>query len=36
MLIKVDHIGIAVKSIENSMKLYVDALGSEVSGRFVD
>ena len=29
---KVDHIGIAVKSIDESLKLYRDALGLEFSG----
>jgi methylmalonyl-CoA epimerase len=27
---RIDHIGIAVKSIENALKLYTDALGLEV------
>jgi len=32
MAIKIDHIGIAVKSIEEALKLYTDVLGLEVSG----
>ncbi len=30
MINRIDHIGIAVKSIENVLKLYTDALGLEV------
>lgn len=30
MINRIDHIGIAVKSIENALKLYTDALGLEV------
>ena len=30
MITRIDHIGIAVKSIENALKLYTDALGLEV------
>jgi methylmalonyl-CoA epimerase len=29
---RIDHIGIAVKSIEDALKLYTDALGLEVKG----
>ncbi len=32
MVIKIDHIGIAVNSIEEALKLYTDVLGLEVSG----
>ena len=32
MAIKIDHIGIAVNSIEEALKLYTDVLGLEVSG----
>ena len=30
MITRIDHIGIAVKSIEDALKLYADALGLEV------
>lgn len=30
MITRIDHIGIAVKSIEDALKLYTDALGLEV------
>jgi methylmalonyl-CoA/ethylmalonyl-CoA epimerase len=30
--LKIDHIGIAVKSIEESLKLYTDILGMELGG----
>ena len=32
MITRIDHIGIAVKSIEDALKLYTDALGLEVKG----
>ena len=32
MVIKIDHIGIAVNSIEEAVKLYTEVLGLEVSG----
>jgi methylmalonyl-CoA/ethylmalonyl-CoA epimerase len=32
MVKKIDHIGVAVKSIEESLKLYEDALGMELAG----
>jgi len=32
MVAKIDHIGIAVNSIEEAVKLYTDILGLEVSG----
>jgi len=32
MVIKIDHIGIAVNNIEEALKLYTDVLGLEVSG----
>ena len=32
MLIRIDHIGIAVKSIEDAMKIYGDALGLKIVG----
>jgi len=32
MAIKIDHIGIAVNSIEEAVKLYTDVLGLEVTG----
>lgn len=32
MAMKIDHIGIAVNSIEEALKLYTDVLGLEVSG----
>ena len=32
MIIKIDHIGIAVNSIEESLKLYTDCLGLELKG----
>jgi len=32
MVVKIDHIGIAVNSIEEAVKLYTDILGLEVSG----
>ena len=32
MVVKIDHIGIAVNSIEEAVKLYTDVLGLEVSG----
>ncbi len=32
MITKVDHIGIAVTSIENALKLYAETLGLSVSG----
>lgn len=32
MINRIDHIGIAVKSIEDALKLYTDALGLEVKG----
>ena len=31
MITKIDHIGLAVKSIDEAVKLYADALGLEVS-----
>lgn len=32
MVVRIDHIGIAVNSIEEAVKLYTDVLGLEVSG----
>ncbi len=32
-VLKVDHIGIAVKSIDEALKLYVDVLGLECQGK---
>ena len=32
MVVKIDHIGIAVNSIEEAVKLYTEVLGLEVSG----
>ena len=32
MVVKIDHIGIAVNSIEEAVELYTDAFGLEVSG----
>jgi len=32
LITRIDHIGIAVKSIEDALKLYTDALGLEVKG----
>ena len=35
MIIKINHIGIAVTSIDNALKLYADVLGLEIKGREV-
>ena len=35
MIKKIDHIGIAVKNIEDSLKVYKDILGMEVAGEEV-
>jgi len=35
MITKINHIGIAVTSIENALKLYTDVLGLEIKGREV-
>lgn len=35
MVTKLDHIGIAVKSIEDTLKVYEDALGIKCAGKEV-
>ena len=32
MILKVDHIGVAVKDMDEAMKLYSDALGLKIDG----